>query len=135
MAYPLVEKRMYPEGVPYSPVGAGQTILGRLGVAGAPGERVIGAYVRVIKAGTTTAAVTLGKTAALTAFMLAADIAATVAGAKQVATGADLAGNGTVYTTAINVVADYVAGAVHPILRFVLLVVQEQDFDDMVREL
>jgi hypothetical protein len=132
MGYPIVEKRLLPEGGPYAPTGAGQTILGTVGDAQGQGERVIGAACRVKVAGTTTAAVSLGKTGAVTAFMTAADVAATVAGRKQVASGADLAGNGTQYTAKTNVVADYVAGAVHPVIRFVLLVVPGDSWDDIL---
>jgi len=133
MAYPLVQRRLLPEGGPFAPTATVTTVIGRVGTEPS-GERVIGASCRVIQAGNGTGTVSLGKGGTVTAFMTTANVGAGVAGVKKTAAGADLAGNGSEYATATTVVADYIVGTntVHPIVRFCLLVVAGDTWDDML---
>jgi len=88
----------------------------------------------VIRAGDGSGTISLGKTGAVTAFMTTANVGSGVVGVKKTAGGADLAGNGTEYVAATNIIADYVVGtdSVKPIVRFCLLVVSGDTWDDLL---
>ncbi|KKM81262.1 hypothetical protein LCGC14_1331550 [marine sediment metagenome] len=134
MSFPLVQRRLLPAGSPYAPTISGETVLGRIGTDTPVGERVIGASCRVIVAGDGNGTVELGITGDTDAFMITANVGSGVAGKKVAAGGADLAGNGTEYTSAINIVAEYTKGtdSTTPKIRFCLLVVSGDTWDDML---
>ncbi len=134
MAYPLVQRRILPDQGRYAPTGSGSTTLGRVGTDTPIGERVIGASARVYVAGDGTGTVSLGKTGDTDAFMTTGNVASGVAGLKTTAAGADLAGNGTQYTSGTNVVAEYTKGtdSTTPVISFMLLVVSGDTWDDLL---
>jgi len=100
-------------------------------------DRVIACTARVRQACDGDGAVTIGRQGAASAFMVAGDVAATVAGRKTAATGAGLAGNGfraideTDAQSLVQCVYTETTATIVPIITIVLLIIRESTMDDL----